>query len=123
MGSKTVETETVEGYRLFGMGIFSKLVGDLLCPDCCDSQLYVSTDISKRKGLASHVSMKCTCGYTRSEYTSTIIQKQGKGVKAFDVNMRIVYAMRSCGPGYNALERFCGLMNVPPPVTPKIIML
>ena len=33
--------------------------------------------------------------------------------------MRIVYAMRSCGLGYNPLERFCGLMNVPPPVTPK----
>ena len=37
MGSKIVETETVEEYRLFDMGILSKLVGDLLCPDCCDS--------------------------------------------------------------------------------------
>ena len=72
MGSKTVKTETVEGYRLFDMGILSKLVGDLLCPDCC--QLYVSTDISQRKGLPSYVSIKCTCGYTRSEYTSPIIQ-------------------------------------------------
>ena len=40
-------------------------------------------------------------------------------MKAFDVNMRSVYATRSCRPGYNALERFCGLMNVPPPVTPN----
>ena len=40
-------------------------------------------------------------------------------MNAFDVNMRIVYAMRSCGLGYNAHERLCGLMNVPPPVTPK----
>ena len=31
MGSKTVETETVEGYRLFDMGIISKLVRDLYC--------------------------------------------------------------------------------------------
>ena len=25
--------------------------------------------------------------------------------------------MRSCGLGYSALEKFCGLMNIPPPVT------
>ena len=30
-----------------------------------------------------------------------------------------VYAMRSCGLGYNALEKFCGLMNLPPPVSKK----
>ena len=34
MGSQPVETETVEGYRLFDMGLLSKLFGDLLCPDC-----------------------------------------------------------------------------------------
>ena len=27
--------------------------------------------------------------------------------------------MRSCGLGYNALEKFCGLMNLPPPVSKK----
>ena len=25
--------------------------------------------------------------------------------------------MRSCGQGYNALEKFSGIMNLPPPVT------
>ena len=34
-------------------------------------------------------------------------------VKAFDVNTRFAYAMRSCGLGYNALE------NLPPPITKK----
>ena len=27
--------------------------------------------------------------------------------------------MRSCGLGFNALEKFCGLMNLPPPVSKK----
>ena len=83
MGSKTAHTETVatktaEGCRLFDMGVLYKLVSDLLCPDCCDSQLYVSTDISKMKGLASYVSIKCTCGYTRSEYTSPLYRSRDK---------------------------------------------
>ena len=75
------------------------------------------TDTSKRKGLASFVEIKCTlCGYSIGDYSSSIIQKEGKGVKAFDVNTRSAYAVRSCGLGIIALEIYCGLMNLPPPI-------
>ena len=75
------------------------------------------TDTSKRKGLASFGEVNCTtCGYSIGEYSSSIIQKEGKGVKAFDVNTRNAYVMRSCGLGIIALEIFCGLMNLPPPI-------
>ena len=40
-------------------------------------------------------------------------------MNAFDVNIRSVYAMRSCELGYNALAKCCGLMNLPPPVSKK----
>ena len=74
-------------------------------------------DTSKRKGLASFVEIKCTpCGYSIGDYSSSIIQKEGKGVKAFDVNTRSAYAMRSCGLGIIALEIYCGLMNLPAPI-------
>ena len=33
--------------------------------------------------------------------------------------MRSVYAMRSCGLGHSSLEKFCGMMNMPQPVTKK----
>ena len=116
MVDDAAEKNKVEGYRLFDMGIFAELVRDLLCPVCCDSRLYVSTDPSKRKGLSSYIEIKCTCGYYRSEFSSPTIKKSGKGLNA---NTRSVYAMRSCGLGYNALEKFCGLMNLPPPVSKK----
>ena len=78
------------------------------------------TDTSKRKGLASFVENKCTpCGYSIGEYSSSIIQNEGKGVKAFDVNTSSAYAMRSCELGIIALEIFCGLMNLPTPITKK----
>ena len=38
------------------------------------------------------------------------------GSKTFDINMRSVYAMRTCGLGHSALEKFCGMMNMPQPV-------
>ena len=118
MVDDAAEKNKVGGYRLLDMGIFAELVKDLLCPVCCDSRIYVSTDHSKRKGLSSYIEIKCTCGYYRSEFSSPTIKKSGKGLNAY-VNTRSVYAMRSCGLGYNALEKFCGLMNLPPPVSKK----
>ena len=81
------------------------------------------TDTPKRKGLASFVEIKCTpCGYSIGGYSSSIIQKEGKGVKAFDVNTRSAYVMRSCGLGIIVLEIYCGLMNLPPPIAIAIII-
>ena len=46
-----------------------------------------------------------------------------KGVKyntnAMEVNVRSVYAMRRCGVGHQGLQKFCGIMNMPPPVARK----
>ena len=39
--------------------------------------------------------------------------------KAFDINHRLVYSMQSCGIGYNGLELFCNLMNMPSAMASK----
>ena len=36
-----------------------------------------------------------------------------------EVNLRSVYATRRCGVGYKGLQKLCGVMNLPPPVTSK----
>ena len=36
-----------------------------------------------------------------------------------EVNIRSVYAMRKCGVGHTGLQKFCGVMNMPPPVAQK----
>ena len=97
-----------------------------LCPGCCDKTLYMDTDNSKRKGLASYVMIKCVCGYSRGEFTSPVIQKDGKrskGGQAFGINYRSVYAMGACGLGLSGLEKLCGMMNMPPPLTTKKIIV
>ena len=38
-------------------------------------------------------------------------------MKPFEVNARIVYALRTCGLGYAALEKLCCIMNMPKPMT------
>ena len=37
--------------------------------------------------------------------------------KSFEVNMRVVYSMRSCGQGFAGLEKFNFGMNMPKPMT------
>ena len=81
--------------------------------------MFIDTDNSKRKGLASYIIIKCKCGYINAEYTSVIVddERQDKrGSKNFDINMRSVYAMRTSGLGHSALEKFCGMVNMPQPV-------
>ena len=45
--------------------------------------------------------------------------EKSKGMKTFDVNIRTVYAMRSIGVGYVGLEKICGLLDMPKPMTPN----
>ena len=94
----------LDGYRLLHLGVLERLVCTLLCPDCCDNNLYVDTDESKRKGLASYIIIRCRCGYSHGEYTSPVInpveeqERKGEGGGGtFDINIRSVYAIRSCG--------------------------
>ena len=51
-----------------------------------------------------------------STYTS-------KGIKyntnAMEVNVRSVHAGRRCGVGHQGLQKFCVIMNIPPPVACK----
>ena len=87
----------VSGYRLFDIGVLGNLISDLLCPECCDKTLYLDTDNSKRKGLASYVMIKCVCGYSRGEFTSPVIQKDGKRSKGG----------QGCCKGYCRVEHVC----------------
>ena len=40
-----------------------------------------------------------------------------KGMKPYDINYRAVYAARTVGQGHAGLEKFCGMLNLPKPMT------
>ena len=74
-------------------------------------------DSSKRMGCASCLSLTCnSCGWFETFYNS---EKNGH---FFDINRRMVYAMRSIGCGQSAMSRFSSTMNMPPPVGSKPFM-
>ena len=105
------------------IAIFEDIIKSLGCPECKHtSSLYVKEEESKRKGCASYIIIKCIQStYTIEKYTSQSIENSEKkqGMRNFEVNVRTVYEMRNCGVGHRDLEKFCGLMNMPPTYAEK----
>ena len=110
-----------EGYRLFDMSILSTLISSLACPECYECTFFIDEQYEKRKGLASCVSVNCSsCDYINGSYTSqTICTSKIQGAKPMEINYRAVYAARTVGQGYSGLEKLCGMLNLPRPMTCK----
>ena len=67
--------------------------------------------------MASYLKINCSdCPFSYSKYTSKGVENNQQ---AMEVNIRSVYAMRKCGVGHTGLQKFCGVMNMPPPVAQK----
>ena len=99
------------GFRLIDLSILSSIFKLLPCGECKQLTLEMFENVPKRKGCASSLELRCQgCSWKEAFYTSP------KTSYFFEVNRRLVYAMRSvgCGGGAAAAERFCGLMNMPP---------
>ena len=118
-----VQDKHISGYRLFDMDILKNLICSLACPECSMTMLDFVEQFNMKKGLASYVSIVCKhCNYSRNSYTSKTFfpsfekSKSTKGMKSFEVNMRMVYAMRNNGTDYSGIETFCAVMNLPKPM-------
>ena len=101
------DEEMCVGYRFMDMSIFAELVSVLHCPLCNTDNLLLRENFENRQGSASHFTIECSCGFEKAFFTSR------KNDRAFDINQRLVYSMRSCGQGFAGIQRFCMLMNMP----------
>ena len=114
--SDSIINNPISGYRLIDMELLSSMFSGLLCPECYACTLTLSDVPSKKKGLASLLTIKCSsCGHSVESYTSKISTKD----KTFDINYRAVYAMRECGQGHSSLDTLCSLLNMPSPMVNK----
>ena len=106
---------TVTGYRFVDMELLSDVFQQVMCKECGSSACLVLEDNRReQKGSASHLRVRCeTCGWVYTFHTSKKVQH------SFDINKRLVYAMRSMGQGHSSMKRFCAFMNMPPPLHSK----
>lgn len=75
---------------IMDISCLNALIANLHCPSCCMSSLSVNSDPTRRMGCSLELSVTCAaCGYnSEGQHTSKRIDE------VFEVNRRLVYAMR-----------------------------
>ena len=61
------------------------------------------------------LSIAYECGFEKQTYDGDT----NKGMNPFDINIGAVYGMRTIGSDYTCLEKLCGMLNLPKPMTVK----
>ena len=111
-------SDSISGYRIIDVSILKSIFELMKCPECTSSCLTLGEIFERKKGHASFLVVNCTaCDYATDFYTSQSIKDGVKGQNSFDVNTRIIYAMRACGQGHASIEKFSTLMDMPRPMT------
>lgn len=102
--------------EVLNIGLLSSVLKEsVLCKMC--SSVGVGLGITKHFGLACEMKIICACcKYEVTFYNShaSLFGENGRS-RVFDVNVRLVYGLRSIGKGSAAGKLFCGIMNLPSP--------
>ncbi|XP_076455485.1 uncharacterized protein LOC143290080 [Babylonia areolata] len=92
----------------------SRLVGNLLCPECHNSGVSVSVSETERAGYASKLVLKCEeCGYQNAEMSSPRLQVDNKQNVAFEINRRMTVLSHEVGGSHAVLQAFSTVTGVP----------
>ena len=105
--------ETAVGFKLMDIQMLLASLNDFsICKHCKKGGFTIEENSYCRKGLAQCLVFKCKhCNAETSTYTS---KKVSSGISAFDVNICSTYG--SLPFGREGLAKFCGLLDLPPPV-------
>ncbi|GFV56888.1 uncharacterized protein TNCV_1869291 [Trichonephila clavipes] len=95
-------------------GVFSEAVK---CLKCGATGLNLSCE-ENCSGGAVELDIICDiCSYSYNFCSSKKCKAEIGKPSTYEVNTRLVYAMRCIGKGAEAARMFCGIMNLPPPPT------
>lgn len=107
-------------YDIVNLDIVDEIISEMAVCKHCFSTLALS--VTNRVGLACTLSLKCTnevCGHKikkpNSQYSKVTIGIDNEEYRAYDINVRYVYALRSIGIGQETGETFASVMNLPKP--------
>lgn len=112
--NKTVSSEN-NGYRIINVDtLISELSNYLLCTRCNSKAVLKERIVF---GLVSEFYVECKSCSTLSTFKSSPLLKSS--CHDYEVNVRIIYAMRTVGLGLQGIKNFCTAMDMPQPVSQK----
>ena len=116
-------TEELDGFNIFDMQLLANAIFQAaVCKHCRKGSLTLKKD--GKHGLALKMNLECSnanCGHKETFYTSKRCSNDSKvgprqGGTPFEINQRMVLAMRLLGRGLDALRLFAGVMNMENPI-------
>lgn len=109
------ESEDFKGYTIIDINLLFQNLEKYLCCKTCGGNLSMREEIVC--GLSTVISAECEkCKLLFSCRNSKML---GKKKNIPEINRRCMYAFRVNGMGHSALRLFCGVMDLPAPVSAK----
>lgn len=103
-----IDVDPVFGYRILNFtAVFSAISQVVKCKTCNKD---VKFSESTKRGLGFKIIVSC------GNCTETTIPNSSFINKAYEINRRIILAMRLLGIGLNGIEKFCAFMELPRPI-------
>ena len=107
----------LKGLRLLDLGkVSAAIANNMLCNVCKMQTLTVQESFTGRRGLVTDIHVSCTNCAKRCSISNPY------DADTKSVNTRSVMAIRVAGSGLASLEKFCGIMGLPPPITDHAFM-
>ena len=107
------EENSPSGYYLIDISLLGNDFGELCCPTC-KLQKVKFCKINK-SGFAIQYCVSCCDG--ACAYENFFWSSEKNKERSFDINKRIIYAMRRIGNGNRGIKLFESLMDMPPPMS------
>ena len=102
----------LKGLCLLNISTLSDTISShAICAKCSGRSLHIEEKMDTRRGLVTSLSLVCQGCHSISKLSDPYSDE------AKLLNRSSVYAMRFAGGGLHSLEKFCGLMCLPPPIT------
>jgi len=103
------DVDDLFGYRFVNfLTVFTAISQVVVCKQCKGD---VSFSEGSRRGLGSKIILTCKNCSDHSINTCPLINNRG-----YEINTRIVFAMRLLGIDINGIKKFCAFMCLPKPV-------
>lgn len=108
-------SDNFTGYTLIDKNMLFTALEQCLCCIICHNKITI--DCERMYGLTEKITISCTsCGSLSVVKNSKLL---GKNQNASDLNRRFILAMKCIGRGLADSKTFCGIMDLPPPVSQK----
>ena len=106
------------GYRIIDLDILKNQISkDLVCRHCHSTSHLIEI---KRSGLGSVFQFQCDnkrCDKSKNFFSDQVVKVKDSGLMNHFINRPMALAMKFIGCGLSATHAFCGMMNLPPPVS------